>query len=156
MSTSSPDNAGATPASIVQRAIETVSCLVIAGLGGGVLCGLVIDRYGVVGSISLWALGALSGFVARKLISHPSRVVGWSLVVACVVALAFAEVCWIHWNTKQGAEGWWIAVTFLPTFVREYEVAAFVAAVFTGLGAWSAYRQVAVRYRLVAVDDESP
>lgn len=151
VSTGQPD---ATSGSMLQRAVEIVSCLVICGLGGGIVCGLLIDRYAEVGSVSLWALGALSGFVVRKLIARPSRVVGWSLVAACVTALIVAEVCWLHWNTVQGAEGWWIAVTYLPTFVREKEISAFVAAVFTGLGAWSAYRQVAVRYRLVAVDDE--
>jgi hypothetical protein len=64
-------------------------------------------------------------------------------------------VCWIHWNTKQGAEGWWTALTWFPTFVQEYEISALLGVVFAGFGAFSAYGQTAVRYQLVEVIDDS-
>ncbi len=119
---------------------------------GGLACGLAIHRFGEFGSVSLWALGALSGYVGRKIIAAPSRSVGWGLVVANLSALVVAEVCWIHWKIVQGSESWWAAVGLLPTFILEYERAALVAAVFCIFGAWSAYQQTAIRYRLVAVD----
>ena len=119
---------------------------------GGLACGLAIDRFGEFGSVSLWPLGALSGYVGRKIMAAPSRSVGWGLVVANLSALVVAEVCWIHWNLVQGTESWWAAVGLLPTFVREYELAALIAGVFCIFGAWSAYQQTAMRYRLVAVD----
>ena len=119
---------------------------------GGLACGLAINRFGTFGSVSLWALGALSGYVGRKIIAAPRRSVGWGLVVANLSALVVAEVCWIHWNTVQGAESWWEAVGLLPTFLHDYERAALMATVFCLFGAWSAYQQTAIRYRLVAVD----
>ncbi len=119
---------------------------------GGLACGLAINRFGEFGSVSLWALGALSGYVGRKIIAAPSRSVGWGLVAANLSALVVAEVCWIHWNTVQGAEGWWEAVGLFPTFIVEYDRSALIAAVFCIFGAWSAYQQTAIRYRLVAVD----
>ena len=119
---------------------------------GGLACGLAINRFGEFGSVSLWALGALSGYVGRKIIAAPSRSVGWGLVVANLSALVVAEVCWIHWNTVQGAESWWEAVGLFPTFIVEYDRSALIAAVFCIFGAWSAYQQTAIRYRLVAVE----
>ena len=99
-------------------------------------------------------IGALGGHVSRKIVTTANRLVAWTLVVACGSALVIAEVCWIHWNTRQGSESWWKAFTLLSTFVQEYERAALIAAIFTVFGAWSAYRQTAVRYRLVAVEED--
>ena len=119
---------------------------------GGLACGLAINRFGEFGSVSLWALGALSGYGGRKIIAAPSRSVGWGLVAANLSALVVAEVCWIHWNTVQGAESWWDAVGLFPIFIVEYDRSALIAAVFCIFGAWSAFQQTAIRYRLVAVD----
>lgn len=125
----------------------------ITATAGGFACGLVIDRYGELGSITLWAMGAVAGYVGQRILTGRSRLVGFVLIASCVSALVIAEVCWIHWNTEQGAESWLTAFTLLPTFVQEYERAALIGAMFTGFGAWSAYRQTAARYRRVAIDD---
>jgi len=126
----------------------------VVSLVGGFGCGLAIDRYGRLGSITLWALGALAGFVGHKINRTPSRLVGWLLVVACASALVIAEVWWIRWNIKQSADSWWTAVTLIPAFVQQFELAAIIAAIFTAMGAWSAYRSTTVRYRLVAIERE--
>lgn len=130
-----------------------IAWAVVAGTAGGYVCGLAINEFGRIGSASLWPLGVLAGFVGRKIIAAPSRLVGWVLVAACVCALVVAETCWIHWNIVQGKESWWTAFTLLPAFVREYQIPALFAAIFTCFGASSAYRATAVRYRLVAVED---
>ena len=83
---------------------------VAVGIVGGYSCGLAVDRYGELGSLSLWLLGALAGYVGRKIITYASRPVGWSLVVACLAASVIAEVCWIHWNELECPEGWFAAV----------------------------------------------
>lgn len=113
------------------------------GVGGGYVCGLAIAQFGELGSVFLWALGAGAGFVGRKIITNPNRAVGWLLACACVLAFVVAETCWIHWETEQGSESWWAAVTLLPTFVQQYQIAALAGAIFTLFGAHSAYRQTA-------------
>ena len=125
----------------------------ITATAGGFACGLVIDRFGELGCISLWAMGAFAGFVAQRILGGRSRLVGLVLIASCVSTLVIAETCWIHWHIKQGAESWLAAFGLLPTFVQDYERSALIGAIFTAFGAWSAYRQNAVRYRLVAVDD---
>ena len=134
------------------RIPAVIAWTVAVPICGGFACGLAIDRFGEFGSISLWALGALSGYVGRKIMAAPSRSMGWGLVVANLSALVVAEVCWIHWNLALGAESWWEAVGLLPTFIRRYELSALIAAMFCIFGALSAYQQTARRYRLVAVD----
>lgn len=130
-----------------------IAWAIVAGTAGGYACGLAISRFSEVGGVSLWALGVLAGYVGRRIITAPSRLVGWVLVAACVFALVVAVTCWIHWNTVQGEKSWWTAFTLLPLFVKKYQLAALFAAIFTGFGASSAYRATAVRYRLVAVED---
>ncbi len=127
---------------------------VAVALLGGYVCGLAISQFGTLGSASLWALGVLAGFAGRKILTAPSRPIAWTLAVACVPALVIAEVCWIHWNTRQGAASWWIALMLFPTFLTEYKLDAAIAAVFTLFGALAAFRQTAYRYRLVAVVEE--
>ena len=122
---------------------------------GGYLCGLAVQAFGTAGFVSVWALGVMAGFVARKILATPSRLAGWVLVVACVGAVTFAVVCWLHWCTVQGEESWWVAFTCLPVFVKEFYRAAMFAALFTAIGAWSAYSGAAIRYRMVRVREES-
>lgn len=92
----------------------------------------------------MWLLGAVAGYVMRKIMNTPNRLVGWALVIACGAALLIAEACWIHWNTVQGADSWWTAFTLLFTFVQDYQLSALFGAIFTVFGAVSAYRQAAV------------
>ncbi len=132
-----------------------IAWAIVVGTAGGYVCGLAINEFGRIGSVSLWPLGVLAGFVGRKITTAPNRLVGWVLVAACVCAVVIAETCWIHWRwpTMEARESWWTAFTLLPSFAREYQIPALFAAIFTGFGASSAYRATAVRYRLVAVED---
>jgi hypothetical protein len=130
------------PQPLVGRVVWAVAWAIVVGTFGGYACGLAISRFGELGSASLWALGALAGYVGRRILAAPSHWVGCVLAAANVCALVVAEVCWIHWNTIQGAASWQQALALLPTFVRDYELAALIGAVFCGFGAWSAYQRV--------------
>ena len=121
---------------------------------GGYLCGMAISEFGRFGAISLWGLGAGAGYVGRKILGAPSRPVAWCLVVACVVAFVFAEVCWLHWNTIQGEAGWWTAAGLFPQFLRQASIPAFIGGIFTFMGALSAFQQTAHRYRIVMVVED--
>ena len=102
----------------------------------------------------MWLVGEAAGVVGRKLVAEKSKLAGVILVVACVGALVIAEVCWLHWKTVQGEESWWAAIRLLPTFVREYTLSAAIGAIFCFIGASSAYRQVARRYRIIDVVED--
>ena len=133
-----------------------IAWAVLVAIGGGYLCGLAISRFGEFGSIALWPLGAVAGYVGRKIIGQPNRGVAWMLVAACVIAFLLAEVCWIRWCWPFWGEGegsWSEAVMLLPTFLQKYQMTVLIAAVFTFFGALAAYRQTAVRYRWVRVEE---
>ena len=109
---------------------------------GGYLCGLVIDQFGEVGSISLWGLGFVSGLAANKAAGGGSRFLAMAMIVGCIGAFVVAETCWIHWNIKD-AETLPAALAKFPLFLKEFKVTAFIAGIFTLFGAHSAYQQVA-------------
>lgn len=119
-----------------KRAVAVVWAVVVA-LVGGVACGWCLDRYGTLGAISLWPLGAIAGFIAARL-KLSGRFCGWALVAACLMAFLVAETYWIRWHE---AEDWWEAVRYWPTFITEYEVPVLVGIVLAAFGAESAFRQ---------------
>jgi hypothetical protein len=142
------------------RRISPMSLVLVAGWAvvvaclGGYACGLAISKFGTLGAVSLWLVGEAAGFVGKRLVVEKSRMAGVFLVVACIGAFLFAEVCWIRWHTVQGEAGWLAAIGLLSTFVKEYSVAAAVGGIFCGIGANSAYRQVARRYRIVHIVED--
>lgn len=119
-----------------KRALSVAWASVVA-LAGGVACGWCLDRYGTLGAISLWPLGAIAGFIAVRL-KLSGRFCAWALVAACLVAFVVAETCWIRWHEEKG---WWDAVRYWPTFITEYEVPVLVGIVLAAFGAESAFRQ---------------
>ena len=123
-------------------------------VGGGFLCGVLVSEFGEFGSIALWGLGALAGFVSRKITVTPCKGVAWGLVVACAIAAVIAETCWLRWNTVPGQEGWLKAISLLPTFVQNYTLSAAMAVLFTAFGASSAFFQAGRRYRRVVVYED--
>ena len=126
----------------------------VLALLGGIACGHVSVQYGLFGSVGLWALGALGGYVARKITIAPYRSGAWALVGACVVAYVVSEVCWIRWSTEQGEESWAKAIEMLPTYFSEYTLSAALGVLFAVFGAQSAFWQAGKRYRYVAIVEE--
>jgi len=123
---------------------------VIVFIGGGFVCGMLIDRFGELGSLSLWALGWLAGSIARKILGAAHRPTSYALVAACCFAAILAETFWIRLHIAN-REDWVAAASYLPTFVQNYQFSAALAALWTGLGAYSAYEQTARNYILMRV-----
>ena len=130
------------PVGVVGTILIIALSILVAHMGG-YLCGMAISQWGTTGSLVLWPLGALAGWIGRKLSPTPRLSNAIVLVVGTVLAFLIAEVCWLHWNTKQGAASWLEAVRWLPTFFVEYQVPALIAGFFTAMGALSCYRQTA-------------
>ena len=139
------------------RDISPMSLVLAAGWATAVAClggyasGLAITKLGTLGAASLWLVGEAAGFVGKRLVVEKSRLAGVLLIVACIGAFFIAEVCWIHWRTIPGKESWLAAIQFLPTFAQRFSIAAAIGGIFCLIGANSAYRQVARRYRIVHV-----
>jgi hypothetical protein len=134
--------------------LALVWCAVLFAIGT-VVCSWLVVQFSELGGIGLWAVGGLGGFVARKITRSPSAFVAWVLVGICIILFPIAEVSWIHWKTKQGAELSWLqCIPLLTVFVREYKFAALIGALFTYFGAQSAYWQAGRRYRMVMVAEE--
>ena len=112
---------------------------VVVAFGGGLACGWCVSEFGEFGSLSLAACGALAGFVSHKITRGPSKLAGWIQAIATCLAFFIAETCWLHWNTRNGEAGWWVAASLWPVFVREYKLAAVIGAACTAYGAWCAY-----------------
>lgn len=112
---------------------------VVVAVAGGLGCGWLISQFGVLGTLGLWMLGVIAGSVSCRITLGPHRAAAWSLVVACALAAVLAEVAWLHWNTKQGEEGWLKAVGLLPVLIKEFTLSVIVATVMTACGAHSAW-----------------
>ena len=133
-----------------------LACDVLIAIVGGMACSWLVVKYGEWGTVSIWGLGAVGGFVSRKITSGPCKISAWILVAACILTLPAAEVSWLHWQTKQGAAlNWFQCITLLPLLVKEYTLSVLISGVFTFFGAQSAYSQAGRRYRVVVVADES-
>lgn len=140
---------------LAKTELALVVCWAVAVTGlGGYAAGLAITKFGTLGTVSLWLVGEAAGFGGRKIVSQKSKFAGVILVGACLGAFVIAEVCWLHWKTIQGEESWLAAIRLLPTFLQEYTLAAIIGGVFCLIGANSAFRCVARRYRIVHVVEE--
>ena len=117
---------------------------------GGYLCGLAIEQFGELGSLSVAVLGWFGGTTVRKLMSRPRPLAGWILVIAVFVAIIVAETMWIRWNIKD-VNDWGKAVSLLPQFCKQYSTSALFAGIFAVFGAISAYREAGIRYRVVQI-----
>ncbi len=128
------------------ESLRTIGAIVIGVLvatAGGVLCGMAINRFGELGSLSLWGLGVIAGIIARRVMGQPCRGVAWGLVAACIIAAFVAETWWMRYAPILGHTDWQQAIAYWPTFIGRYTTAAVIAALFTGFGATSAFWSVA-------------
>jgi hypothetical protein len=121
----------------------------IMAIAGGFACGWLMTWHPLVGAIALWPLGSVGGNGSRRLTIGPSLPAAWCLVTACVVAMLIAQVCWLHWNTVQGEDGWGAAIELLGTYYRNYSTNALIEACFAAFGAFAAYSSAGRRYRIV-------
>jgi hypothetical protein len=111
----------------------------VVAFGGGLACAWCIDRYGELGTPTLWACGAFAGYISRKITCRPDKAAGLCQAVAACVAFIIADTWWIHWNIVGAEESWWVALSFWRSFIHDYERSVLIGAVFAGCGAWWAY-----------------
>ena len=121
--------------------LKTLAISLLMILLGGYATGWLIEQVGAVGSIGVWGLGFTAGSVARLVGIQPSRLIGWTLVIAVILTAFVAEICWIRWNII-GADSWTLAAGMIPQFIQEAKTESFIMALFAGFGAYSAYSQV--------------
>ena len=114
-----------------------------AAVMSGMLIGMVTSdgRIGEWGFFLIWPLGAGIGHVGRKLVGSPRKVIGRQCLRACGVAVVFAMVWWLRWNTVEGDQGWLRSMAVLPRFWIQYLPSTFMAALAGLVGGSSAWRQ---------------
>jgi hypothetical protein len=127
------------------------------------IAGLAIVKFQMFGAVALWGVGALGGFVSRKITRGPNRFAAYCLVAACFVAFFVAETSWYRWTytipdpvTGEQRDPTWVeAFTRVPKFMwQNGPIAMAVGALCAFLGAQSAYWQAGRRYRMVMVAQE--
>jgi hypothetical protein len=132
-----------------RRLPSAIGWAVFVAIAGGFACGWLMTLHPLVGAIALWPLGAVGGNGSRRLTVEPSRLAAWCLVAACIAAMLVAQVCWLHWKTVQGEDGWGAAIKLLGTYFKEYQTSALIEACFAAFGAFAAYSSAGRRYRIV-------
>jgi hypothetical protein len=129
---------------------------------GGFVTGYFLTRHSVMGVILL-GVGALSGFLSRKITKTASRRAGQCLVIACVLSFCLAMVSWYRWgltlpDDQEGRRDptWQEAITRAPALLLRLQApnTLIISGLCAAFGAAEAFRQAARRYRIVAVVEE--
>ncbi len=148
----------------LQLVVVAVAWAVLVAVAGGFLTGMLIFKFKMIGAFGLWGVGALGGFVSRKITRTACPIAAYSLIVASFVALALAEANWYRWTYtmpdpvtgEQRDATLTEALLRTPKFMwQEAPVGLAVGAICAGFGAQSAFIQAARHYRLVAVAEDS-
>jgi hypothetical protein len=134
----------------ITRLTMVISWVALLLIAGGALASYTVLDFGAFGMIVVWPIGWAGGCVASKILGGKSKFVGVLLVAACFGIAVIAEVNWIHVKIK-GADDWATAISYLPTFARQFRYPVIIALLFSVFGAMSAWRQVSARYRYVQV-----
>ncbi len=141
MSNQSPGNAGHqdnAPPTIPGLLVTLILAVAMLPVGW-LVCGEMINNFGRLGAIGLWALGAVAALAHRRW----RRIEQSSAIILCIaLALAFclAEIYWIQKNIVD-AETFAKAAKLFPTFLTEYKVDAFAAGIFTVFGMGSFWQR---------------
>ena len=131
-------------------------------VAGGFATGYLLTRHPVLG-VTLFGVGALSGFVSRKITGAASPTAGRTLVAACVVAFCLAMVSWYRWgitlpdqNGGRRDPTWTEAIVRAPKILLQFQapVTLVVSALCAAFGATEAMRQAGRRYRVVMVEED--
>jgi hypothetical protein len=134
----------------IARLTLVISWVAFLLIAGGALASYTVLEFGAFGMIVVWPIGWAGGCVAARILGGKSKFVGVLLVAACFGIAVIAEVNWIH-EKIIGADDWSTAISFLPTFVRQFRYPAITALLYSVFGAMAAWRQVSARYRYVQV-----
>jgi hypothetical protein len=137
---------------------------VVVAVAGGFLTGMLIFKFRMIGAFGLWGVGALGGFVSRKITRTACPIAAYSLIAACFVALALAEANWYRWTYtipdpvtgEQRDATLTEALQRTPKFMwQNAPIGLAVGVLCAFFGAQSAYVLAAGRrYRMVAVAED--
>ena len=130
-----------------------IAVAIVTALLGGFICAQIVHRFGEIGAFIFLLLGWVAGLAARKLMTRPRKLAGYMVAAAVILAMLISQVSWIRWNIED-VDSWGEAISLLPTFCKEFQMSALIAALCGIFGASSAYREAGVRYRLVQVVEE--
>jgi hypothetical protein len=130
----------------------SVAWAVVVAIGGGVLVGALMARFGLLGILGFWVLGIVAGFVARQINRRGIPWVGWMLVGAVMLAFFIGECYWLRYAKfvrNDGAGSWLEALQmFFSQMGRTQFLLALVCA---GMGAYNAYQAAGSRWRYLMV-----
>jgi hypothetical protein len=139
-----------------------IACGLVICVAGGFMTGFLLTKHAVLG-VALLGVGALAGFISRKITGTASRTTGRALVAGCVVAFCLAMVSWYRWGITLPDENggrrdptWTEAITRAPKLLLQFQapVTLVVSALCAAFGAAEALRQTGPRYRLVEIRDD--
>jgi hypothetical protein len=142
------DDLGPSPAQI---ALCVLWAIVVA-IGGGLLSGWLMTRFGTVGAIGLMLLGIPAGLVAWRITRRVWPPAGWMLIAALLVAFALANMFWLRYaNFARGdnAKTWGEAIKMLFMLMNTSPQHFFITLVCAGFGAYNAYSSAGSRWHRV-------
>jgi hypothetical protein len=127
----------------------------VVAIGGGLACGLLIMKFGVLGNFGLMIIGVLGGAVARRISRKAVPLIGWALVAAVFVAMLIAQCYWMKESgIWREVDTWWAAFRAWPQMFQKSQTPMFVGILCAGMGAHSAYWRVGKRVRRMIVMED--
>jgi hypothetical protein len=124
-------------------------------VGGGLICGLLLVEFHMLGYLGLMVIGVLAGAVSRRISGRAVPLLGYALAAAVLVALVVGQVYLIRFGFKD-VETWGQALAKWPEIItaRSFRMSNVLGLVSAGLGAHSAYWRAGKRFHRVVVMDE--
>ena len=160
---SAPAASAVPPSPTTPRLVPVaIAWAVVVAVVGGVLTAQLMLHLNAsfIGTVLLWGVGAVGGFVSRKITAAASPLAGYCLVAACVLSMCIADVVWHHGavtipdpvTRERRDPTWQESVQRVPKYLmNEKQATLLLGVICTIFGAQSAYWQAGKRYRLVAV-----
>lgn len=127
---------------------------VVVAIGGGLITGVLIMKFGLLGNLALMAIGVLGGAVSRRISGKAVPLLGWALVIAVLLAMVVAQVYWIKHETDWKVETWVEAFATWPQMFQKSQMPMLIGVLCAGFGAHSAYWRAGKRFHRVIVMDE--
>ena len=134
-----------------------IAWAIVVAVGGGILCGWLMVRFGTFGAAGLMGLGILAGMVAWQITRRGTPWVGWMLVVAVLLALVLANMFWLRYANfavGQNAKSWWDAAKGVFNLPNTAGTHCFITIVCAAFGAYNAYSSAGSRWHKVYVKEE--
>jgi hypothetical protein len=126
----------------------------VVAVGGGLISGVLIMKFGPIGNLALMAIGVLGGAVSRRISEKAVPLLGWALVVAVLLAMVLAQVYWIKHAPGWKVDTWMEAFATWPQMFQKSQMSMLIGVLCAGFGAHSAYWRAGKRFRRVIVIEQ--